>query len=37
MNAKKKREVVDAIASLLALGLFFAAAAGIYACFVVPQ
>ncbi len=37
MNAKRKREVVDAIASLVALGLFFAAAAGVYALFVVPQ
>jgi hypothetical protein len=34
---KKTREVVDAIASLVALGLFFAAAAGVYAVFVVPQ
>jgi len=37
MNAKKKREVVDAIASLLALGLGFAGIIGIYCTFVVPQ
>lgn len=34
---KRTREVVDAIASLVALGLFFAAAAGVYSVFVVPQ
>jgi hypothetical protein len=37
MNEKRLREVRDAILSLLALGLFFAAAAGVYALFVVPQ
>jgi hypothetical protein len=37
VSKKRKREAVDAIASLLALGLLFAAAAGVYALFVVPQ